>query len=365
MIRIRGLTKIFQAGRAEVRAVRDVTLDIEPRSFFTLLGPSGCGKTTILRCVAGLETPESGEISIEDAVVFSSRQGINVPPNRRNIGMVFQSYAVWPHMTVYENVAFPLEVRHVSGIRERVMRSLAMVGLAELSDRYTSTLSGGQQQRVALARAVVAEPDVLLLDEPLSNLDAALRNQMRTELRHLQETLKVTTLFVTHDQTEALSMSDRIAVVREGRVLEVGAPHDLYHRPRDIFTAQFIGGGNLIAGRVPENSRIGDGPHVRVETGFGTVHSSGPPIQPRAVRLFVRPEKVGLVAVTGQAPARVNVFPCTVKRRTFGGDRVELELALADGSALLARVSGELAPESGSEALVQLDPRDVAILQEQ
>ena len=364
MIRIEKLAKVFRAGRTEVQAIREVTLEIESRSLFTLLGPSGCGKTTILRCVAGLETPDTGEIAIEGTIVFSSDKGINVPPNQRNIGMVFQSYAVWPHMTVYENVAFPLKIRRMAGMRERVMRSLAMVGLDEVSHRYTSTLSGGQQQRVALARAVVAEPDVLLLDEPLSNLDATLRNQMRTELRHLQETLKVTTMFVTHDQIEALSMSDRIAVVRDGQVVAVGSPGDLYHRPRDVFTAQFIGGGNIIEGRIPGDARAGAQGTTRVETGFGTVCCDRLPGRTGAVRLFVRPEKVRLVEPAANDVAGVNVFPCVVKRCTFGGDRIEVEVRLDDGTGLLARMSAEWAADIGSETRVYIDPRDVFILQE-
>jgi iron(III) transport system ATP-binding protein len=364
MIRIGGLSKAFRTERTAIQAVRDVALDVEAHSFFTLLGPSGCGKTTILRCVAGLEEPDAGEIAIAGTTVYSSRRAVNVPPNRRRIGMVFQSYAVWPHMTVYANVAFPLEVRRQDGIRERVMRALAMVGLEETASRYATTLSGGQQQRVALARAVVAEPDVLLLDEPLSNLDAVLRSQMRAELRRLQETLKVTTMFVTHDQVEALSMSDRIAVVRDGRIVEAGTPGQLYDRPRDAFTAQFIGGGNILAGRIDDAGPDRPPGWCRLQTGFGTLVASGTGAARGGVRLFVRPEKVRLLA-PGSGPDRgVNEFPCAITRRTFAGERIELEVRLADGTLLSARVSPDTASGLGTEARVGLDPHDISILEE-
>src|SRR3546814_302155 len=188
----------------------NLSLTVEPHSFFTLLGPSGCGKSTLLRCIAGLERPDEGDIQIGERAVFSSSAKLNLPPNRRHIGMVFQSYAIWPHMTVFENVAFPLQVRRMGDVKERVQKALAMVDLNHVADRYASRLSGGQQQRIAFARAVVAEPEVLLLDEPRSNLDAALREQMRGELRKFQERLGITTVYVPHDQAEAPSMSDRI-----------------------------------------------------------------------------------------------------------------------------------------------------------
>src|SRR5579883_1790147 len=226
MLSIENLRKIFRpAGQAEVRAVDDVNLSVEPGRLLTMLGPSGCGKTTTLRCLAGLERPDSGRIVIGDTVVFDSHKDVFVPASDRGIGMVFQSYAIWPHMSVFENVAFPLRVSRTrkygaAEIKERVKKALEMV-----------RLSGGQQQRLALARGLVHEPKVLLLDEPLSNLDAKLREQMRFELKHLQRTLRITTVYVTHDQAEALALSDEIAVFNAGRVVQRGSPQEIYSRP--------------------------------------------------------------------------------------------------------------------------------------
>ena len=219
---------------------------------FTLLGPSGCGKTTTLRSIAGLEKPTAGEIEVGGRLVYSSAKGIFVAPNKRNFGMVFQSYAIWPHMNVFQNVAFPLEVRRLpkKEIRERVMRVLHAVALDELVDRDATKLSGGQQQRLALARALVMEPQLLLLDEPLSNLDAKLRDRMRSELKRLQRDLSLTTVYVTHDQSEALALSHEIAVMNEGRVVQVGTPRQIYEQPADKFVADFVGTTNFIGGTV-------------------------------------------------------------------------------------------------------------------
>ncbi|MCS7235891.1 MAG: ABC transporter ATP-binding protein, partial [Armatimonadota bacterium] len=228
-IQLISLRKVYEFRGQRVQAVDGVTLEAPEGQILTLLGPSGCGKTTTLRCLAGLERPDDGEIRFGDRVVFSRARGLFVPPEHRHIGMVFQSYAIWPHMTVFENVAYPLRVRRASPaeIRQRVYAALELVGLAALADRPAPYLSGGQQQRVALARALVYEPEVLLLDEPLSNLDAKVREQVREELRSLQRQLRITTVYVTHDQVEALSLSDVVAVMRDGRVLEVGSPRDL------------------------------------------------------------------------------------------------------------------------------------------
>ena len=299
MIRIQNLTKTFHTGQETVLAMDDLTVDILPQEFFTLLGPSGCGKSTLLRCIAGLESPDSGEIWIGERLVFSSARKLNLPPNKRQIGMVFQSYAIWPHMTVFRNVAFPLMVRGKDRIEQRVKDALAMVGLEAQADRYASRLSGGQQQRTAFARAIVAEPDLLLLDEPLSNLDAALREQMRTELRKLQERVRVTTLYVTHDQAKALSMSDRIAVMREGRFVEIATPEDLHVRPRSVFTARFIGGANILDGELIEVDP--QGRWSVVETGFARLRVEGAG-RPGPARLFLRPENVLPLAEGAASP---------------------------------------------------------------
>src|SRR5262245_6887942 len=248
VLQLAAVRKLF----GTVPAVDGVSLDIERGEIFTLLGPSGCGKTTTLRLVAGLERPDGGEITLRDRLVASVPRRTFVAPHKRNLGMVFQSYAIWPHMTVLENVAYPLELRGIrrGAARERVARVLDLVGLGGLEARQATLLSGGQMQRLALCRALVYEPDLLLLDEPFSNLDAKLREQMRIELRLLQRRLGITVLFVTHDQIEALSLSDRIAVMQGGRVEQVGAPRSLYDRPVSAFVRDFLGQTVVLRGRV-------------------------------------------------------------------------------------------------------------------
>ena len=237
---------------SEAAAVDSVSLSIRRGEVFTLLGPSGCGKTTTLRLVAGLERPDAGEITLRDRVVASAARRHFVAPNQRNLGMVFQSYAVWPHMTVFENVAYPLQLRGLpkAAVREKVARVLDLVGLGGTESRPGTLLSGGQMQRLALCRALVYEPDLLLLDEPFSNLDAKLREQMRVEVKLLQRRLGITVLFVTHDQVEALSLSDRLAVMHRGRVEQVGSPRALYERPASAFVRDFLGQTVVLSGCV-------------------------------------------------------------------------------------------------------------------
>src|SRR3954454_14400582 len=268
MIRIRDLSMSYATAGAAAPAVRGISLEIADGAFYTLLGPSGCGKTTTLRCVAGLERPDAGEIAIGNETVFSSERGIWVAPHERNLGMVFQSYAIWPHMSVLENVAFPLQYKKPRPsrreARDRVMAALRLGRLEGFEDRPAPYLSGGQQQRLALARALVAEPRVLLLDEPLSNLDAKLREDTRIELRELVKRLGITTVYVTHDQLEALTMSDVVAVMNEGRIVQEDSPIEIYRSPKERFVANFIGLTNFLAGRVtaaPNGS------------GFGTVET--------------------------------------------------------------------------------------------
>src|SRR5437764_9623603 len=231
-------------------------MNVERGQFFTLLGPSGCGKTSTLRCIAGLETPTSGSIEIDSRVVYASASRTFVPPHRRYLGMVFQSYAIWPHMTVFDNVAFPLvhgaHKQPRKTVEEKVMRALSLVQLEHVASRPAPMLSGGQQQRVALARAIASEPAVLLLDEPLSNLDAKLREDMRQEIKTLVRRLHTTTLYVTHDQLEALSMSDRVALLNDGVIVQEGAPRDVYLHPADAFAANFLGRTNLLEGSVAD-----------------------------------------------------------------------------------------------------------------
>jgi len=273
VIEVKSLVKIYADGNNPgVKAVKDVSFTVEDGRFYTLLGPSGCGKTTTLRCIAGLERANAGEIIVAGQKVFSETENIHVPAYRRPIGMVFQSYAIWPHMTVFENVAFPLRVgkeRFSSAdVQKKVSTALAQVELDGYEDRMATQLSGGQQQRLALARALVREPQVLLLDEPLSNLDAKLRERMRFELRELQRRLRITTLYVTHDQIEALSMSNRIAIMNAGEIIQEGPPREVYLQPKSQFVANFIGSTNQMAGQVSKVESDGSG---EVNTGDGRV----------------------------------------------------------------------------------------------
>jgi iron(III) transport system ATP-binding protein len=335
MFTIENLQKVFHAsGQTEVRAVDGINLNIASGKLVTLLGPSGCGKTTTLRCLAGLERPDAGRIVIGDTVVFDSAKGIFVPPSDRGIGMVFQSYAIWPHMTVFENVAFPLRVARnrkftSAEIKDKVRLALEMVRLGGYESRSATQLSGGQQQRLALARGLVREPAVLLLDEPLSNLDAKLREQMRFELKRLQRTLRITTVYVTHDQSEALALSDEIAVFNSGRIVQYGGPQDIYRHPKTQFVADFIGSANFLSGTVKQ-AAAGDG-MVAVETRHGMFRCGfAEEVAPgQAVVVTARPEDL----VLSQAPPGdgLNVFKGTVSGRVFLGDVIDYMVDIGEG----------------------------------
>jgi len=292
MLKVQDLRLRYRTDQGDVDAVRGLSLNVERGQFFTLLGPSGCGKTSTLRCIAGLETPTSGLIEIDSNVVYAGARRTVVPPYRRNIGMVFQSYAIWPHMTVFDNVAFPLAhgVRKYPRkvVEDKVMRALELVQLQQVASRPAPMLSGGQQQRVALARAIASEPAVLLLDEPLSNLDARLREDMRHEIKTLVRRLETTTLYVTHDQLEALSMSDRVALVNNGVIVQEGTPREVYVKPADPFAANFLGRTNLLEGRVAD---VDAG---TVETRWGVLRVDMPrtSIVGSAVTVGFRPESV-------------------------------------------------------------------------
>jgi iron(III) transport system ATP-binding protein len=330
MISVQDLQKSFAGARGEVRALRGVSFDVGKGELFTLLGPSGCGKTTTLRCIAGLEQPLAGEILIDSHPVFSAAGGIFIPPERRNIGMVFQSYAIWPHMTVFQNVAYPLaKEASRAEIGERVARILDRLSLGPLSDRLAPNLSGGQQQRVALARALVAQPQVLLLDEPLSNLDAKLREQMRFELKALQESFGITTVYVTHDQEEALALSDRIGLMHEGALVEVGSPAELYLRPAHRLTADFLGTSNFVRADVDRNgSQPWDEMLVATPIGKFAAQRSAEWEPGMGAQLFFRPESVEFVQ-----DAAENVPNCAtgiVERVTFLGNSADVILRSND-----------------------------------
>ncbi len=345
MIRIHSLNVRYKTERGDVHAVRGISLDIQQGQFFTLLGPSGCGKTTTLRAVAGLEAPDEGEIAIGDDLVFSSARRISVPPYKRDIGMVFQSYAIWPHMNVFENVAFPLrEMGRKFSKREinsKVRQALSLVQLEGLEDRPAPFLSGGQQQRLALARALVKEPRVLLLDEPLSNLDAKLREETRLELRELVKRLGITTFYVTHDQLEALTMSDVVAVMDQGRVVQEGSPMEIYQSPKERFVANFIGLTNFLEGRVkgfcPKQPRLGE-----IETASGTLQCVLPDgVGPgESVVMVVRPEDIHLG--TGTPPQQGNVLHGRVEAIIFMGEALECQVAVGS-----QRLRMKLHPSSG------------------
>ncbi len=324
---LRDLVKRF----GSLEAVSRISLDIRDGELFTLLGPSGCGKTTLLRLVGGFHHPDQGEI------LFGERPVTGIPPYERNIGMVFQNYALWPHMTIFDNIAYGLKLRKVPkrDIGERVNGALSLVNLKGLEDRYPGQLSGGQQQRVALARALVLNPDVLLLDEPLSNLDAKIRLQVRAEIRKLQKELAITTIYVTHDQEEALTLSDRIAVIEHGRLQQVGSPWELYERPANAFVADFIGINNLIPGRVHQMG--GDGGWAQVQTDVGLILSdSDPRLRPGdPCMLCVRPETASIGRTAPPADG-MNSLPGWVGFASFIGNTIRYDIEV--GSGIVFRV---------------------------
>ena len=356
MVQIESLEKYFGEDRERVHVLKGVSLDIPEGSLYTFLGPSGCGKTTTLRCVAGLERPDGGKISIDDKAVFASGERVYIPTNKRPIGMVFQSYAIWPHMTVFENVAYPLTIRRrpKSEIKKRVEDVLKVVGLHGLEDRPAPKLSGGQQQRVAFARALVNEPKVMLLDEPLSNLDAKLRVQMRFEIKALQRRVNITTIFVTHDQAEALAISDQIAVMHSGKLIEVGTPHQLYSRPKRKFTATFLGLTNLIEGKVIELG--GDSKPGRLETKkgvFSFIPAAGLQKNQAAV-ISIRPEHI---PVHKEKPQGLdNVVEGTVKEAIFMGDAYHCQIAVGD-MLLAVHTHPFLNVSPGEKVYLHLDPQ--------
>jgi iron(III) transport system ATP-binding protein len=322
VIRVEGLCKRFGSGSESVAAVDDISFEVGPGEVVTLLGPSGCGKTTTLRCVAGLERPSAGRIAIAGRSVVDCGAGIFLPAHKRNLGMVFQSYAIWPHMSVFENVAYALEGRGLAKAEARrlTMAALDIVQLAKLADRPAPRLSGGQQQRVAIARALVGQPQALLFDEPLSNLDAKLRAEMRGELTRLHKQIGLTSIYVTHDQAEALAISDWIIVMKEGRIIERGRPAEIYRRPRHVFTAQFIGNTNLIPGTVESVDGAG---RVSVTTAHGLLTGIDPAgrfARGASVQISIRPEDL----LPGERFA--NRLPGIVELAIFAGSAIEAEL---------------------------------------
>lgn len=363
MLKVSNLVKSFQTEYGGVQAVKDISFEVKRGEFYTLLGPSGCGKSTTLRCVAGLEKPERGEIQIGDKIVASVNKKFYLPPEQRDIGMVFQSYAIWPHMDVFNNVAYPLQVRknkiRKKEIQARVERVLKMVELNSLIRRPAPQLSGGQQQRVALARALVGDPQLLLMDEPLSNLDARLRAEMRTEVKELVKRTGVTTLYVTHDQQEALSMSDKIGIMHEGRIVQENTPLEIYRSPKDTFTAGFLGQANFFKGEVADVA--GFQLLSKVTTAHGAINCNLPEGVKKGdkVIIAVRPENFYLL--DSPSDKEMNVVNGRVERTVFLGDFLECRIRV--GADL---INVRLHPSSnigeGTQVYLQVRPELCTIM---
>src|SRR5216117_2448766 len=327
-VTIKGLTKRY----GDVAALEGLDLRVEPGELVSLLGPSGCGKTTTLRLVAGFLQPEAGEIWVGDRCLSSPTSVI--PPERRRMAMIFQSYALWPHMTVAQNIAYGLRLKPgvpKAAHEARVKEMLKVVQLDGYGSRYPGELSGGQQQRVAVARALVVEPEMLLLDEPLSNLDANLREEMRFEIRRLHETFAITTLYVTHDQAEAMVISDRVAVLHRGRVVQVGTAEDLFRRPRTRFVAEFIGRTNLLDA-VAEEPGVARRDTLRLRLASDAAEPGTPLV------VSIRPHEIEVVGVGRSAPTTANVVTGTIQRTSYLGDAVDYQVMVKDSDVIL-RVS--------------------------
>jgi len=362
VLRLDGVSKSY----GTVQAVDRASLEVRRGEVFTLLGPSGCGKTTTLRLVAGLDDPDAGEITLRGRVVASVSRRLFVPPHKRNLGMVFQSYAIWPHMTVFDNVAYPLRLRGVRGraMRERVERVLELVGLGGLERRSATLLSGGQMQRLALCRALVYEPDLLLLDEPFSNLDAKLREQMRVELKLLQRRLGITVLFVTHDQIEALSLSNRIAVMDRGRAEQIGSPRSLYEAPASAFVRDFLGQTVILTGKVesPGTEMVA----VRMDGALdghrlvGRAAPGSPLARGVKAHVAIRPEDIEVTSSDGSG-SDGNTLPGLVEALLFVGDRYEARVALGGEQRILLFLGRGREWREGQRLTLRLPPEVLSV----
>ncbi len=360
-IRVRNLVKRFRTKRGDVTALDHVSLDVSENEKVVLLGPSGCGKTTLLRCVAGLEEPDEGQIEINGKVVFSSDRRIFVPPERRGISMVFQSYALWPHLTVRNNVAYPLVNRGVpkAEIGTRVEEALALVGCEGLLQRYPSQLSGGQQQRVSLARAIVSSEGVVLFDEPLSNVDAKVREQLRVELVAMQRRLAFSALYVTHDQTEATAVGHRIAVMDVGQVAQIGRPREVYDSPSSRYVANFVGATNELPGKVVGR----EGECLKIDTPIGVIRSTQcTDLQTDTkVVVMVRPEHLRFARGTVEPGS--NVLVGVLESAMFLGLYNEYLVAFGD-KRMIVRSTHHEGVDEGASAEVSIDPANVLVFVE-
>ena len=360
-VEVHGVSKIYRSRGESVRAVDSLSIGVADGEMLVLLGPSGSGKTTLLRCIAGLEVPDEGEISIEGRLVYSSMSGVWVPPEKRGIGMVFQGYALWPHMTAYENVAYPLQSRGVaaSAIRERVSNALALVGCSALERRHPSELSGGQQQRIALARAVVGGSSVILFDEPLSSVDARVREDLRHEIVSLQRDLGFSAIYITHDQTEAMAIGHRIAVLDDGRIAQIATPKELYDIPATSRVAEFVGVTNHLAGEIVGE----DGTWTVVETELGTMRAkNGANDFPRATRVTVvnRPDNCRIV--TGPVTeSEWNRWPCRIEQSIFLGYCTEYLVQVRE-TVVAVRSDHAVVGETEANYWLEIDPEHLLIV---
>jgi iron(III) transport system ATP-binding protein len=363
-LRIQNLYKTFD----RVVAVDHINLDIAQGEFFTLLGSSGCGKTTTLRMVGGLEKPDDGEIHIGDQCLVAPAKNLFIKPEKRNMGMVFQSYALWPHMTVFENVSYPLKLRGIKGreAEKKVAEVLGLVGLAGLEERPAPALSGGQQQRVALARALVFSPKVLLLDEPLSNLDAQLREEMRRELKSLQQRVNITVIFVTHDQIEALSLSDRIAIMKFGVLEQVGTPEEVYYHPATPFVRDFLGKTFLLPGKISgiagqqlsvEVQGIAAAPLVLRQNNIVS-SANGTPVVGQGVMVAIRPEQVSILGT--MADGRPNTIQANLQAVQFLGDRYEYTVEIGSETRVLVSPASQHV-KRGDKIFLELKPEGMTL----
>jgi iron(III) transport system ATP-binding protein len=362
-VSVRGVVKQYQGNTAA--AVDDVSFEVEDGELLVLLGPSGCGKTTTLRMIAGLEEPDGGEVWLGSRMVSSASRNVFMPTEKRNIGMVFQSYAIWPHMTVFDNVAYPLRVRHTprKEINDRVAQTLEIIGLQGMETRPATQLSGGQQQRVALARAIVFQPRILLLDEPLSNLDAKLRVHMRTELKHLQEATGITSIFVTHDQAESMALADRIIVMNRGHIEQVGTPSEIYEHPRSRFVSEFVGSINLLHGVVTQVS----GPRLTLRYGDVDIEcvASADVVVADGDRVVasIRPEKLTLMRERPSVDGDSNYWDGRVVSVAYYGDHREYEVDVSD-QLLKLNAPVNVALDKGERVVVACDPHEVVVMPE-
>jgi len=361
-VEITGLHKRFKrrSGAGDVVPIDDVTLSIAAGEFVVLLGPSGCGKTTLLRSIAGLERPDAGRISITGTDVFDASRRLFLAPNKRPISMIFQSYALWPHMTVFQNIAYPIKARRRASkqeVADSVHRALAQVGLKDLHNQYPGQLSGGQQQRVALARALVTDAKVLLFDEPLSNVDAKVREELRVQLVEMQRELGFTAVYVTHDQAEAMELADRIAVLNSGRIEQLAAPREVYGRPASRYVAEFVGVANLFEGIVA----AGSGDTLEIDTTVGRLRASAPasPARPgEAVVAMFRPEDVVVTAAPQQGG---NVWSGTIAHSSFSGAAQTLQIDIG-AERIQALADKDAAFPDGSPVAVRVEPAEVHVL---